>query len=365
MEARGHIKHVFPGGNTCLGFYSFYDYILSQDEAKKIIVLKGGPGVGKSNFMRKIGEDFLALNYDVEFMHCSSDNNSLDGVVIPKIKVALIDGTAPHIVDPKNPGCVDEIIHLGDFWEESGISKYKNEILETNREIGRTFNRAYKYLKSAKSIYDDNCVILSQAIDYSKVNKKTQELIERVFDGLYINDKIGKIRHLFASAITPEGLRNHIDSIIYNTKNVFILKGDHNTGKSSMLSKIIDCAATKGLNIEAYHCAFNPEKIEHVLIPQLDTIFVTSNEYHNVYKTNGEEIIDLNEYVSEIEMKKYTTELSFNKNIFNELLNQAISTISNAKRLHDLLETYFIPNMNFQKVDQKRLETVERIKKYI
>jgi len=35
--------------------------------------------------------------YDVEFMHCSSDNNSLDGVVIPSLKIALLDGTAPML----------------------------------------------------------------------------------------------------------------------------------------------------------------------------------------------------------------------------------------------------------------------------
>ncbi|MCX8131897.1 MAG: ATPase [Clostridia bacterium] len=98
MMARGNIKHAFPGGNTSQGFFSYYNYILSQEEANRIIVIKGGPGVGKSSFMKKIAEEMLCRGYDVEFMHCSSDNNSLDGVVIPAIKVALLDGTAPHVV---------------------------------------------------------------------------------------------------------------------------------------------------------------------------------------------------------------------------------------------------------------------------
>ena len=62
--------------------------------------------------MKQSGMDLLKEGYDVEFMHCSSDPESLDGLVIPAFKVALIDGTAPHIVDPKNPGAVDETIHL-------------------------------------------------------------------------------------------------------------------------------------------------------------------------------------------------------------------------------------------------------------
>ena len=44
IMAKGRIRHMFPGGNTPLGFYSFYDYILPQKQAERIIIIKGGPG---------------------------------------------------------------------------------------------------------------------------------------------------------------------------------------------------------------------------------------------------------------------------------------------------------------------------------
>ena len=89
-------RHLFPGGNTTKGFYSFYNYILTQEEADRIICLKGGPGTGKSSFMKKIGTHFKTLGYTIEYHHCSSDNNSLDGVVIKELNIALLDGTSPH-----------------------------------------------------------------------------------------------------------------------------------------------------------------------------------------------------------------------------------------------------------------------------
>ena len=49
----GKIRKMFPGGNTANGFYSFFDYIIPQD-VNRIFCLKGGPGVGKSSFMKKI-----------------------------------------------------------------------------------------------------------------------------------------------------------------------------------------------------------------------------------------------------------------------------------------------------------------------
>ena len=93
---KGKIADIFPGGNTSKGFYSFYRYILSQDEARRIICIKGGPGTGKSSLMKKVGQFFNEKGYNIEYHHCSSDNNSLDGVVIKGLNVAILDGTSPH-----------------------------------------------------------------------------------------------------------------------------------------------------------------------------------------------------------------------------------------------------------------------------
>ncbi|NPV27794.1 MAG: ATPase [Firmicutes bacterium] len=93
--AEARIKHIFPGGNTVQGFYSLFDSVLEGMD--HIFVIKGGPGTGKSTLMRKIGLAMFERGYDIEFLHCASDNDSLDGVIIPAIRVALVDGTAPHV----------------------------------------------------------------------------------------------------------------------------------------------------------------------------------------------------------------------------------------------------------------------------
>lgn len=69
----GSIINFFPGGNTAQGFYSFYDYL--PYEAEQVFIIKGGPGTGKSTFMKKIGERMIEEGYDIEFHWCSSDNN--------------------------------------------------------------------------------------------------------------------------------------------------------------------------------------------------------------------------------------------------------------------------------------------------
>lgn len=97
----GKFKKVFPGGNTSKGFFSYYDNMIEKD-ANRIFILKGGPGVGKSSLMKNIGKEIIERGYDVEFHHCSSDNNSIDGIVIPALRVAMVDGTASYFKWQKN-----------------------------------------------------------------------------------------------------------------------------------------------------------------------------------------------------------------------------------------------------------------------
>ena len=89
----------FLGANTRSGFYSLYDGFPSGEDTF-LHIIKGGPGNGKSRFMRRIGAAAESHGLDVEYVLCSGDPDSLDAVVIPDLKTALVDGTAPHAIVP-------------------------------------------------------------------------------------------------------------------------------------------------------------------------------------------------------------------------------------------------------------------------
>ena len=90
----------YLGANSPGGFYSLYDELLRPEEARSIYILKGGPGCGKSSLMRRVGAAMEEHGLDVEYIVCSGDPDSLDAVVIPALKTALVDGTAPHGTAP-------------------------------------------------------------------------------------------------------------------------------------------------------------------------------------------------------------------------------------------------------------------------
>lgn len=361
--AEGKVRDFFPGGNTSLGFFSYYDYIIPPD-ATRIMVIKGGPGVGKSSFMKVLATEMNERGFDVELHHCSSDNNSLDGVVFPQIEVALIDGTSPHIVDPRNPGAVDEIIHLGDYWDENGIRRSKEEIIELNREVGLSFRRAYRYLKAAKEIYNDLEIINSEGLAIGKANQITAELTEDLFLGYQVTNEPGILRKLFASAITPEGFQNYLPGLLGTQSRVMAVTGCIGTGKATLLNKILTAALERGLYCEGYYCAFDPYKIEHLIIPQIEVAFTTMVEPHCYPMGKVNRIIDMDQCVAPYVLTKYGEVVVFEQKMIGELFEAAIGSIAKAKRLHDQMEEYYIPNMNFTAIAELEKRTLERIIKY-
>jgi hypothetical protein len=362
MMPKGRARHMFPGGNTSQGFFSFYSYIMSQEEAKRIFILKGGPGVGKSTFMKKIANEMLNMGYDVEYMHCSSDSNSLDGVVIPAIGIALMDGTAPHVVDPKTPGAVDEIINLGDCWNERGIAGSKSEILKLSNEISARFQRAYRYLMSAGQMHDDIAALSGRALNEGRVNRLADELINSLFDGIPVSVKPGRQRCLFASAITPDGIISYLDDLIVSD-SIYKFSGYVGAGMDKVLEKLKTAAMERGFFTEAFYCPLKPWKLEHLIIPEINTAFTTVNKYHYT-DACAIRSIDFSTLLDNKVLDPLRQEIEYDENMLDKLLDKAVDIIHGAKGLHDELESYYIPNMDFPAIESKQKEIMRRILEY-
>jgi Ni2+-binding GTPase involved in maturation of urease and hydrogenase len=356
----GSTKHVFPGGNTSKGFYSLYRYILSQDEARRIICIKGGPGTGKSSLMKNIARLFVDKGFDVEQHHCSSDNNSLDGVVIKGLNVAILDGTSPHVVDPINPGAVDEILNMGDCWNEEGFKKYRQNIIEINKEIGKTFRHAYRFLGSARCIHEDWSNCNQEALNMSKLNKFKESLKDSLFTKPVSH--MGFDRHLFATAFTPNGIVTFVDNLLEGYQNVYVMNGGPGSGKTDVLQYISDEALKRGYFVEVFHDPFIPERIEHIFIPQLNFALVTSNEINQKQLTGKQ--INMEDFANNGALAKYRNQVEEDKIFFYDLTGKALSIISTAKKLHDDMEVFFIANMDFDKVNAKVAYVTEKFEKY-
>ncbi len=361
----GKVRKMFPGSNSAYGFYSFYDQII-EDDALRIFVIKGGPGVGKSTFMQNISRELIKRGRDVEFHCCSADSASLDGIVFPQLQIACIDGTTPHMVDPKNPGAVDEIIHMGEFWDEAGMIARREDILRLNGEHARLYRRAYRYLAAAKLFLDEveDYYRENRCLDAAGLDRTALGMISEIF-----GDKVNKSstkrreRHLFATAITPDGPVSFLDKLLPPGFQRYIISGDDGTGKNELIARIKDAAVMRNFFVEVYHCALDPLKIDHVIIPQLKMAVLNSVIPHILHPWSEDRVIETDAFVKN-PGRRLEKERDLARRLYQQAFDAAVDFLARARESHRELESYYIPNMRFGEINRLAKSVLEKILAY-
>lgn len=351
-----NIKNYFAGANTCKGFYSLYDSALAGLD--RIFIIKGGPGTGKSTVMRNIGIDLVERGHKVEYLVCSSDPNSLDGIIVRSIGVGIVDGTAPHVIEPKHPGIVEEIVNLGEYWNRDVLLKHKLEITDISKRIQDHFRKAYECFEEAYKVYD--------GVDQEQMNwvndKKLETTTKNLVTDLFKDYSPPFIRRMFLGANTPEGYVEYIDSITKDVDKRYILKGQPKSAKSLILKKIAEAAEERGFDLEIYHCALNPEHYDMVMIPKLDVAIIDGEHFYTIDTIGKSDVIIPIRTAYEVEDKKIV-EQKIEKNLghFRNLMKLGTEQIAMAKQLHQEKEKVYIEAMDFDKVNDKKLEILREI----
>jgi len=101
MSSNDAALHFFLGANSPDGFVSRFDRLADEDDSWRCYIIKGGPGSGKSTLMKKTAEYLMGKGEQIEIIHCSSDVESLDGIICPGLKISFADGTPPHVIAHK------------------------------------------------------------------------------------------------------------------------------------------------------------------------------------------------------------------------------------------------------------------------
>ncbi|MBP1926771.1 hypothetical protein J2Z76_002641 [Sedimentibacter acidaminivorans] len=346
-------RHVFAGSNSSKGFFSYFDHIIKPENANRIYILKGGPGVGKSSFIKKFGIKISSLGHEVEYIHCSSDENSLDGLVVPDLKIAFVDGTAPHLVDPKLPGAADEIINLGAYLDNSNLEKHKEQIIKINKSKSELYKSAYRYLESAGLISEEINSIYDRYIDDTKFDALCDKIIDKLFAKKISTSNTGSIRKMFSEAYTSNGYIKYTDYFCSDSKT-WVIIGESSNYTSKLLDRIVQESVNKGYYTECFYKPLTPEKIQHVIIPELNLLFKSDESAVNC---NYDEIINLHEIMDLENMKSHISEIESNLHLLDLLIKNALNKLSETAKYHQLLEVFYVNSMNFSKVD-KYLENI-------
>lgn len=348
----------FLASNSADGFINGFKNAFEPKDGWRVYLIKGGPGTGKSSFMKRVAQSFLAFGEEVETAACSSDPDSLDAVLLKGKKIAIFDATAPHVLDPAYPGVCEEILNFGEFWNTEKLLPYSKDILNLTDLNKALHIKAQRIISAIGQLKRNQMKTSLIATDIDKTFSFAASLAAR-----YIKcfDAKGKERVVYLSAITPEGEVFYGETIEKLCKEKIVLVDEYGTVSNIILSCIRDYALKNGAEIITVKNNLLPaEQIDHIIIPKLAIAFC-SQRGEMAWGKERVRRIHASRFMDREILKESRAKTSFGRRLEKELIKAAVQTLSEAKTVHDKLESFYIKAMDFQLLNEFTREFTENL----
>ena len=254
-----------------------------------------------------------------------------------------MDGTAPHIVEPKYPGVCEEILNFGEFWDSDKLEIYRDEIINVTNKNKQKHKTAARYFKAAGYLFADNLNCALEVTDTKKVLYFAKTFLKK-----HIPNKTGDSKEeiRYYGGLTPKGVMSFCNCALNETENNFIINDDYGAVSKIFFSYLREKLLKSGYSIITIKNPFLPSAlIDGIIIPELSLSVLREFEFghfnSDIRRIHAKRFSDFNS------LKPH---LSFNRKAIRELLVSGCETLYEAKQIHDKLEKYYISAMNFEKL---------------
>ena len=330
----------FVASNSSTGFISYYEEVFRASRIGHIWAIKGGPGTGKSRFLREVSKSALDAGWACEYIYCSSDPNSLDAVILThegSEGIALLDATAPHLFEPICPGAREDIINLGQFWNVDLLALRREEIEQLNREKGNAYRRAYRYLSGFGDMRANRDSLVAPFINRARIAAQAQKLLRDLADGESYSAQPALIHSV--------GMRGEVgfDTYFCEADEIYIVADCHGAAQYLMM-ELGKLATEKKLAIRLSHDPVEAEKIDGIFFCESGIAVVVCPEEECDYPHHR---ICMRRFVDTASMKRVRRELRFNDRISRALKGEAIDALEKVREVHFRLEDIYSAAMDF------------------
>ncbi len=350
----------FLAANSAEGFISHFGDCFDVADGWHAFLIKGGPGTGKSSFMKYIAVKAVDFGYTVELCPCSSDPDSLDGVIIKEIKTVLLDATSPHALEPKYPAVCENVINLGEFWNSKTLQAKAKEIIAVTDKNKKFHKTASAYISAAGELILDNFRLSEQFTDIKKAEHFGIKIALRLIPKKENPTPREWVR--FIGGITPKGIVAFKGTVEDNYDNIIVVNDKCGATSNAVINAVRKIALEYGYEIITLKNPFLPSCIiDHILIPKLSLAFVREYEYINF--SDYHRRIHSRRFENINLLKSVRSRITFNRRVSRELLLGAIDKLNKAKSVHDQMEKYYIDAMDFKSVTEYAQQTAEKILK--
>lgn len=345
MEQTNRTSIDFLLGTTTPAGFKGYFAELGREPNMQLYLIKSGPGCGKSTMMKRLAQ---LERGPVERIHCSSDPDSLDGVVFGQRSAAILDATAPHTLEPQAPGADEIVVSLYHTLDAAALRGHREEIRDLFQRNRSLRSRAARYIASAGSLLLDSRRAAACSTDFEKLRRYAKRLCARLMPR---TGAAGSEKLRFLTAITPKGTLFYRDTVRALADRIIVFRDEYGAASRFLMEQIRAEALARGYTIYTCPCAMHPEdKIDHILVPALGLAFLTDNSWHSA-QFPGQQTVRCTRFVDGVNLANYRARLRFNRRAAEELIQQAVALMAQAKACHDELETYYRAAVDFDAVE--------------
>ena len=332
-------RALFPGAMGPEGFISCFDHLLEAPKLRRRLILKGGPGVGKSTFIRQLHAALDSEDAPSTLYFCSGDPDSLDAAALPAQGLVVLDGTAPHTTDAVLPGARDSLINLGDCLDEAAL-RQKRGAIEACMQAHRACTRRARVCLSGASLWmRGNAALIAEAMQERRVERMTRALIQSVLHGRAAPCVLPAVRPVITDAVTCKGQISFITDSL--PERIIRLSGRPGMDFTPLLKRLSRAAQDAGFSVEEHLNPLCPGGLLHVGVPALSTLVTTSP------LPEAEQVFDLNTCIPEAALMNAEASLCRGMDAARLHIQYAKDALCEAKALHDELEAFYVPHMDF------------------
>ena len=231
--------HFFLGANSGEGFYSLYDQLLNG-RFDDLLILKGGPGCGKSTFMRRAGAAMEQVGERVVYINCSGDPDSLDGAIFLDRNAAIVDGTSPHVLEPTYTVASERYVDLTRFYDVDAAKARRAEIVALSDEYRAHYRSAYHVLRALDEVAGERRTVLHAQMDFSKLARRVNAILARELRGE--GSGSGRVDRAFLGGLTHCGDICRFDTVETLCPRIYELN-DSAGLSAEMLKAVCDVAS--------------------------------------------------------------------------------------------------------------------------
>lgn len=343
------IQRYFLGANSKDGFISLYGGFAAAS-GDRLHVIKGGPGTGKSSFMRRIAARAEALGLDTELVLCSGDPASLDGVYIPALRRGWVDGTAPHTLDPAVFGVSGDYVNLGRFCRLPLSAADAVEALRLTAAYKALYARAYACLSAAASLRRSAHEPLWRGELREHAEKRLSSLLRRRASG-----GGGRETQRFLSALSCDGELRLGGEIAQLCPTVCALEDGFGLAADALRFAAAESAR---LGLERVLCPspLDPGEPEALLLPGAGLALLRGD-----WGLEGVRRLRLDTLVPAEMRRALRAPLRRCRRLSQDALGEGLDALRQAKALHDELEAVYRPYMDFNALSDFCEQEIARI----